>query len=672
MSGEAQRDDDPDFLDDFIIEDDAGAKDEELDELFEDPSTPPAKAAEAAAAAGADAHAEPPSAGEPGSAAIPANANIDFDPDFDSDDLLFTDHTKGLQPSESFEAGKPFAEDEPSTWRGDGLELDVGIPVDDERGTPIEQGLVEAVDSAEAAFTAELDSLLHSEDEFALETDKELELIESDSLLDEEAGNLDTFVLDDSGGAWQPAEQQEAVSSEGGEAELPELQPLEAAEYEDLESLEPFETVAAEDENAEPGWEPLPGTNMDELAEVDEVGHAEGDQETDADAEHEGASVRGARVLPGFSRRPALVGADAAAEAEGHDLYAESAPATPAVFVGAPRRSGRTLRLAASLAASLAVLAAGAVIVVRPEWFGLRFEPEIAQNVQIQRPRIEVIVPPPPMPQPVSEIPVTPTPVEDKTPQVAPKVPPKEVVQVAPPVQPPVETTTGPVEPTTPANDPSVATTPVVPVPSPAETTSSWPVLAKGTEMPKGGRSGLVRIGNNLLVGNQEEDFGKAVEGMLPGSRAFAQLYNGNYFIGSVKTSDKESITLRVDTGEVTLATSSISRLHELGSADYESLQKVTSGFIRLTNNNRLVGGILSGIADDHVVLEFRSNRVMLPKSAIGEVVQGEGDAAVRLDTTSEEDDWLRKLVERQLGTGAAPNEQKASASPPAGTRSQR
>mgnify|MGYP000075343360 CR=1 FL=1 len=38
-----------------------------------------------------------------------------------------------------------------------------------------------------------------------------------------------------------------------------------------------------------------------------------------------------------------------------------------------------------------------------------------------------------------------------------------------------------------------------------------------------------------------------------------------------------------------------------------------------------------SGIADDHVVLEFRSNRVMLPKSAIGEVVEGDNDAAVRL-----------------------------------------
>jgi hypothetical protein len=57
------------------------------------------------------------------------------------------------------------------------------------------------------------------------------------------------------------------------------------------------------------------------------------------------------------------------------------------------------------------------------------------------------------------------------------------------------------------------------------------------------------------------------------------------------------------------------------------------------------------------VVLEFRSNRVMLPKAAVGEVVQGDGEAVLRLATTVEEDDWLRRLVERQLGTGlpAAP-----------------
>lgn len=58
----------------------------------------------------------------------------------------------------------------------------------------------------------------------------------------------------------------------------------------------------------------------------------------------------------------------------------------------------------------------------------------------------------------------------------------------------------------------------------------------------------------------------------------------------------------------------------------------------------------------------------MLPKALVGKVVQGEGDAAIRLDTTREEDDWLRQLIERQLGsgTGAEPP------TPPQGSQSPR
>ena len=62
------------------------------------------------------------------------------------------------------------------------------------------------------------------------------------------------------------------------------------------------------------------------------------------------------------------------------------------------------------------------------------------------------------------------------------------------------------------------------------------------------------------------------------------------------------------------------------------------------------MGGILSQIADDHIVLEFRSNRVMLPKSAISQVGEGEQEQGVRLDVTREEDDWVKSLIERQVG----------------------
>jgi Tfp pilus assembly protein PilZ len=76
---------------------------------------------------------------------------------------------------------------------------------------------------------------------------------------------------------------------------------------------------------------------------------------------------------------------------------------------------------------------------------------------------------------------------------------------------------------------------------------------------------------------------------------------------------------------------------------------------VRLTNSNKLVGGILSQIADDHVVLEFRSNRVILPRSAVGEVVAGAQADGVRLGVTREEDNWVRELVEREVGKAVEP-----------------
>ena len=201
---------------------------------------------------------------------------------------------------------------------------------------------------------------------------------------------------------------------------------------------------------------------------------------------------------------------------------------------------------------------------------------------------------------------------------------------------------------TTPAtNTPVTSNTPDEAWPV-VRTTKEAPVVAKATE--------LARFGDGLLVGDLSKNGGRnteMIDGVMPGSRAFAQLHNGNYFIGQVKQVAETTITLRVETGEVTLATGDIAQLTRLGSADYEQLQKATKGFVRLTNNNRRIGGILSRIADDHVVLEFRSNRVMLPKSAIGEIVSGDRDESkVRLDTTSEEDSWVRQMVRRQIGTG--------------------
>lgn len=638
MSGDHARNDD-DFLDDdFVIEDLAG-KNDDLERLFQ--AGNPADAA-AAPAPGTPAK---PGAAKPdklASGAAPA----------DADDVLFDDHTRGLNPSERFQGGDAFAEEGKSNWRGEGLELDeVGVPPAPESESQMA--------AAEASFTEELGALLQNEDEFGLDSEKDLELVDApspDGISEIEQSG--PFVLDDGEGAWQaetPAED-EAVTSETAGDEVAEEVVADAEET----AAEP--ALVADDAPVEPGWEPLPEANMDALAEVDDLAH------TGADGE-------------AVAAEPATLAGEAAADVDGHDIYTEEEAAP--VLVGPRAASPHRLRhLLGALAASLALVSAAAVVVMRPEWLGLAYEPARIEQVRVERPDVRVTVetpavvaavPPANTTDPVASPAGTgtgndPNAGTGTTVPVIPVVPTPDVPTPDVPAPPP-DAGTGTTQPQTNGGEPTtpvvIEPTPVEPSPvatSPAATTetpaTSWPVAVATpaeTPNPASERPPLMRVGNNVMLGEMVDDKSKvvrAVDGVLPGARAFAQLHNGNYFIGSVKVATPERLTLRVNEGEVTLAADEIARLTQLGSADYDALQRATSGFIRLTNNNRLVGGILSQIADDHIVLEFRSNRVMLPKSAIGKVVQGENTDDVRLDVTREEDDWLRGLAERELGTG--------------------
>lgn len=710
MTGDSQRQDD-DFLDDdFIIEDIAG-KNDDLDQLF----TTPAAAAK-----------------KPGAAA----------PEQDADDVLFTDHTQGLNPSEKFQGGPPFGEANKTQWNGDSLELDeVGVPGDVGKSPDGE------LEAAEARFASELGSLLKKEkdEDFALDSDSELELVGQAPAADgiSEIEQSGPFVLDDGEGNWQVDDDAAAAPAVGDEAEVVAVGADEAGDGADAESPVGLQD-AAQDAPVEPGWEPLPATSVDQLSEVGEVARVDGEGQDEAAAPVEAPAT-----------------ASELAAVEGHDVYATEAPAP--VLVGPRKAAGRGGSVLRALVAATLLFGTGAAVVLRPQWFGLRVEPERVQNARIERPKVAVtvtaptvavaspkqpsptnpagngspdgapkpadpvaVVPPPgtgePTAKPVApttpdETPskpttpvavVEPTPAQPtSTPEPSTPVPVPETTPAQPaPVavaQPPVTPT--PVEPTpvtpTPANPtvgettpvgatpvavtPPVVTPPVV-APEPAVPSvaapkvgpDAWPV-AKGEDPDAAGNarpSRLVRVGDDLMVGDVSDGKrpGGIVDGVLPGSRAFAQLHNGNYFIGSIKCVSAQTITLRIGEGEVTLPTDEVARLTELGSTDYEALQKATAGSVRLTNNNRLVGGILSHVADDHIVLEFRSNRVMLPRSAVGEVVQGEGEAAVRLDVTREEDDWVKNLAERQLGTGAGPalipERVKGDASAPIGSKS--
>ena len=557
MTGEKKHDDDPDFLDDdFVVEDIAG-KGEDLDTLFDMPGKPKKGA---------------PAGGPPSPA------------DESPDDVLFTDHTKGLDPS--FDATPQFAEGGDSTWTGEGLELEPNAQA-------------KAKDAADNS-SEEIDS---QDEDFELDDQEQLEVV----------------------GAPEP----EAAEAGDGIEQFENSGPFTVDDGEET-NAGPLSSVG---EPPQPGWEPLPETSMDALQEGADLARVEHSYE-DAEGELVGAGVAG----------------------DGHDVVADADKLDRAARPIGPVHweTNRRGRLVASAAVLLLTLSGGAIVAFRPELVGLHLEPPRVELAKVLRPNVDIEVAVPKLPvsssDPVAQVP-TQSPVKPVTTDPNTTQPPVGPVAADPRKPDPVVPVTTDPQPQGPTN-PGV---PVVVV-GPQPESGPWPVTPR-QGAPGSQQSGLIRVSDDLKIG--EHTFvpppsSAAIQGVLPGSKAFAQLHNGNYFIGSVKGSDATSVTLKLveEGGEITLQLDAIARLTEPGSADYAELQKVTAGFVRLTNNNRLVGGILSQIADDHVVLEFRKNRVMVPRSAIGALVQGNEDLTVRLDTTSEEDDWLRRLAERELGTG--------------------
>ena len=193
MTGEPKPDE-PDFLDDFILEDVPVGKD--LESLFDAPAagaTPPATA--------------------PG--ATPGQAEAG------DEDALFTDHTQGLAPSEKFEGGPPFSETGSSTWKGEALELDTADAASaGKRGKGGERDGAPAADGADPAFPAELDSLLHGEDEFSIETDQELQIDETDDSLLDASANSDEAVVLETDAAPAGAEAAESETAEAAEVKI--------------------------------------------------------------------------------------------------------------------------------------------------------------------------------------------------------------------------------------------------------------------------------------------------------------------------------------------------------------------------------------------------------------------------------------------------------------------
>jgi hypothetical protein len=620
MSGEPPRDDEQDNLDDFIIDD---ARVDDLDDLFTNP------------AAGAKAK---PQSTEP-----------------DSDDVLF-DAGGNLQASEVFEGSPQFEEGGGHRWRGHDLAPDeIGIPVD--AGT--EQGNEAAVGSS---FTEQLDSLLDGDADFG-ESDSELELVDDDS----ELVGVGSETLDGSDTDDQETflEDTEPAADAGEFAEEPFEEPFEEVAYETSDYAEGEEytitdAAGGEDFAAEgdDAWSPIVEDNGELEAAVGEG--EEGGEEEYYDAEPE------EELEVGVDEQLAYVDSR-------HNR-----------MVGAPARRGGLLRLV-TMAAALVILGAGGVAVLRPEWFGLRFQPAI-ERVQIARPSLVLQVAPPPMPvgsatKPPDEQPKQPQPVVEKPPVEPPKPapvvekPPVEQPVVEQPVEqpkPPVEQPVveqPPVEPPKPApvvekppvQPPDLPAPPVAVVSKPPVQPGPAPDTNPGSTQPTGlpantgvqvKNESVFQVSDTLAIGNVEDQAAKGASPTIPavpaGSKAFAQLHNGNFFIGSVKSANASRLTLRLTSGEVTLPMNDVEQVAALGSSEYEALQKATTGFIRLSNSNRLVGKILRTVNDDNVVLQMKSDRIIVPRAEIGEIVD-QADQSLKFSSAADEDQWLRMLAERQL-----------------------
>lgn len=672
MSGDTPRDQDQEF-EDFILED---APVDDLESLFE-PTAP-------AAPAGAAAAAEP-----------------------DADDMLF-EHRE-VEASEKFGQPTQFQEQGGPLWKGHRMSAEeIGIPVD---APP---------PAAEEVPAPQLDALLEGDEEFSVDGDAELELVDDDSGLDDAAAAAARTMAADGDDVFAVPEQEEAADAEAeadfaaaddafATADDEAFAPA-AAEADAADQIDEIDAAAEADEFAfgaaatdgegdddlfahaeelgadadaelaEPAFaeadeltlgEPMPEVELDggdgfeamadELApesfaaEVSDL-EAGGDEAVfdDAPVDEEPVDEAWAPVEEDYSE---LGGEETAAEgeyleegelvgvgAEATDDQQNYLDTTANRFVGAPERRGRGLRMVASLAAALLVLGAGGVVVLRPEWFGLRIQPDLVQRLEIARPVVDLRVDAPPAVEPPRLAVTDPTPTDPRP--TDPVAVPNHPTPTDPVPQPtdPTPTDPRPTDPVAMPNHPT-PTDPVAQPTDPAPTPSD----------PVASTEPVIQVSETLALGGFEPppppeptpSTMPAIANVMPGTRAFAQLRNGNFFIGSVKQATDDCIVLRMEAGELTLPLRELQRLTGLGTEEYGELQRATTGYIKLNNSSRFVGTILKSIADDHVILQLKSDRVMLPRAAIEEI--GDTNREVLVGGSHEEDQWLQKLVEQQM-----------------------
>ena len=534
----------------------------------------------------------------------------------EEEDMLFT--PTQAQIGTGHESG--FLEKSRKAWPGSELSEDaIGIPVgsapqtaglgddDDEPGFDGEDErfeVVEAGNSSPRLVAVEPDSALGVPDEEAPTEEEESEAPQTDDA---------TIVssIEDAAAA---------VTETGEETDEQEIGAEPTVFLEEGESAESLEQDA--DSPAETGdWAPIeaptdPLSAGVAAAVAQETGAEVGDDPTSVEAQEPAFGAAGEEALVGAGAGPSLVAG------AGRDR---------------PRRRGSMLLLAATLL----LAGGGAFLAYQDGWFKNQEPQPTVVRAEVPRPKnYEAPTPPPkPTPMPVASQPTR----VDPEPEPASQPTPIEPVVVV-----------------TPDTIPIRELPPVDSKPTPI-VVEVTPEPQKDPPMPDPGReAGLLQVGDGLTMHEVGKDattqpVKAALNGLVPGSQAFAQLQNGNFFVGNVKAIDAEYVTLKLEKGEVTLSVGDLKTIVPLASSEYQELKKVDQGFVRLNNRNRLLGSILK-TKGENIVLENKANRIVIPKSEIeelGTVVRNN----VRL--ADEDDAWAEKVVEKQLQDRAAKKDQK-------------
>ncbi|MCA8956386.1 MAG: hypothetical protein KDC87_09940 [Planctomycetes bacterium] len=352
---------------------------------------------------------------------------------------------------------------------------------------------------------------------------------------------------------------------------------------------------------------------------------------------------------------PVLAGADEPDYADYEEAYHDDTAEALGAVIGAPRRRGSVLRWLSGLAAVLLVAAGTAVYLLKPEWLSMGARTDTIDVVSIDRPKVQVQLAPPV----ASKSTGTPagnsktnTPGKDGTTGPAGTGTNKrptdtQVVKASkPPVKPSGTQPGGTGLPKGPESTQPEASGLPVAKKAPA---NGMRVEIENIQLDQRGSYLAGAVEHNAM----EKQRNKTVtpdSGLLMGSSALAQLYNDNIFVGKVKSLDASYVTLRLETGEITLARAGIRTLTTLAAGEAQEWRRaVATGILRLRNNNRLNGQIVE-TRDDAVVLQLNANRVVVPRTAIEEVSEGRRKGIQFADGEElDQDSWFKNLVERRI-----------------------